>query len=201
MPIKYQQTNIGEKLHKASIALKAKTPDELYCSMISRWQNPENLVIGISHQQTVLNHTLNSSEDNIVHKVMEIDSMTYLPDNTLCKVDRASMFASLESKLLFLIIGSSSLPLNYKIKNGVGKPILRDVLYKYVPKELIDRSKTGFGVPISDWLHGPLNEWENDLLNEDRLRSEGFFMWTRSRKYGSSTNRGFAIVNINYGQY
>jgi len=179
LPIKYQQTNIGEKLHKASIALKAKTPDELYRSMISRWQNPESLVIGVSHQQTVLSHTLSSNEDNIVHKMMEIDSMTYLPDDILCKVDRASMFSGLESRAPFLdhrvVEFAWSLPLNYKIKNGVGKSILRDVLYKYVPKELIDRPKAGFGVPISDWLRGPLKEWANDLLNEDRLRSEGFF--------------------------
>jgi asparagine synthase (glutamine-hydrolysing) len=179
LPMKYQQSNIGEKLHKASIALKTKTPDDLYRSMVSRWQNPESLVIGISHHQTVSSHTLNSNEDNIVHKMMEIDSMTYLPDDILCKVDRASMFAGLESRAPFLdhrvIEFAWSLPLEYKIKNGVGKSILRDVLYKYVPKELIDRPKTGFGVPISDWLRGPLNEWANDLLNEDRLRSEGFF--------------------------
>jgi len=178
-PAKYQQTNIGEKLHKASIALKARRPDELYRSIVSRWQYPEELVIGTNQEKTLVNHVINPDENDIIHKMMEIDSMTYLPDDILCKVDRASMFVSLESRSPFLdhrvVEFAWGLPLEYKIKNGIGKSILRDVLYKYVPKKLMDRPKMGFGVPISDWLRGPLKEWGEDLLNEEKLRADGYF--------------------------
>jgi asparagine synthase (glutamine-hydrolysing) len=179
LPAKYQQANIGEKLHKASIALKAQTSDELYRSIVSRWQNPEELVIGTNQHQTLVSHLIHPDENDIIHKMMEIDTMTYLPDDILCKVDRASMFVGLESRSPFLdhriVEFAWGLPLEYKIKNGIGKSILRDVLHKYIPKELMNRPKMGFGVPISDWLRGPLKEWANDLLNEDRLRAEGFF--------------------------
>ena len=186
LPTKYQQVNIGEKLHKASIALRSKTPDELYCAMISRWQNPEDLVINVSRDQTLVKHPIHFNDDDIVHKMMEIDTVTYLPDDILCKVDRSSMFVGLEARSPFLdhkiVEFAWSLPLEYKIKNGMGKAILRDVLYKHVPKELVNRPKMGFGVPISSWLRGPLKEWANDLLSEDLLRSEGFFYAELVRK-------------------
>lgn len=185
LPVRYQQTNIGEKLHKASVALKAKTPNELYRFIVSRWQNPEDIVIGVDYQQTVVDHTL-SEEENITKEMARLDLATYLPDDILCKVDRSSMFASIESRAPFLdyrvVEFAWGLPLEYKIKNGVGKSVLRDVLYKYIPKELVDRPKMGFGVPISDWLRGPLKDWAEDLLDEDRLLSEGFFRPTLIRK-------------------
>jgi len=177
--VKHQQVNIGEKLHKASIALKAKTSDDLYLSMISRWQNPEDLVLGVGQQDTVVENLTYPEEDNIIHKMMETDMVTYLPDDILCKVDRASMFVGLESRAPFLddkvVEFAWSLPFEYKIKNGVGKSILRDVLYRHIPKSLVDRPKMGFGVPISDWLRGPLKGWASDLLDENRLNKEGFF--------------------------
>ena len=179
LPTKYQQTNIGEKLHKASIALKARTPDELYQSIVSRWQYPEELVIGTNQQKTLISNTIRPDENDIIHKMMEIDTMTYLPDDILCKVDRASMSVGLETRSPFLdhrvVEFAWGLPLEYKINNGIGKAILRDVLYKYVPRELLDRPKMGFGVPVSDWLRGPLKEWGEDLLKEDKLRADGFF--------------------------
>ena len=177
--VKHQQVNIGEKLHKVSIALKAKTSDDLYLSMISRWQNPEDLVLGVGQQDTVVENLTYPEEDNIIHKMMETDMVTYLPDDILCKVDRASMFVGLESRAPFLddkvVEFAWSLPFEYKIKNGVGKSILRDVLYRHIPKSLVDRPKMGFGVPISDWLRGPLKGWASDLLDENRLNKEGFF--------------------------
>jgi len=177
--VKHQQANIGEKLHKAAIALRAQTSDELYSSLVNRWQNTDELVIGTSKVQTLSDCFIHSSEKDIVHRMMETDLLTYLPDDILCKVDRASMFVGLESRAPFLdrevVEFAWGLPLNYKIKDGVGKSILRDVLYKYVPKELIDRPKMGFGLPISSWLRGPLKEWGNSLLDQDRLRKEGFF--------------------------
>ena len=107
------------------------------------------------------------------------DTVAYLVDDILVKVDRAAMANGLETRVPFLdhevVKFSWGLPLNYKIRNGVTKAPLREILYKYVPQQLIERPKMGFGVPIDQWLRGPLRDWAEDLLNIDRLQADRFF--------------------------
>lgn len=108
-----------------------------------------------------------------------MDTLGYLPDDILVKVDRAAMANSLETRVPFLnyrvVEFANSLPINYKIHDGVSKYLLRRVLYKYVSRKLIERPKKGFGIPIHQWLRGELREWTNDLLNPVTLSQQGYF--------------------------
>ena len=172
-------TNAGDKMHKVAGVLTAHNIDEFYRRLVTHWE-PEGLVLGGSEPTNSLhgNRLLLEGLDDI-QRMMAMDAITYLPDDILVKVDRAAMGVSLEGRVPFLdhriVEFAWQLPQAMKLRDGVGKWVLRQVLYRYVPKELIDRPKMGFSVPIDSWLRGPLRDWAEALLDEGRLRREGYF--------------------------
>lgn len=170
----------GDKLHKFASILGAESQETIYRSLVSTWPAPETVVLGSNKFETFLGASSTWTDmSEFEHRMMYLDAMNYLPDDILTKVDRAAMGVSLETRVPFLdhrvVEFAWQLPLSMKIRQGQGKWILRQVLYKYVPKELIERPKMGFGVPIDAWLRGPLRDWAENLLNEPRLKQEGYF--------------------------
>ena len=176
----------GDKAHKLGARLRGvRNLDDLYLSLVSEWQDLAQLVRGegdglVVEPPSLLDdpapaHGVEASQLRMMYR----DSMTYLPDDILCKVDRAAMAVSLETRVPFLDHRVAELawqlPLGMKIRGGQGKWALRQVLYRHVPRELIERPKAGFGIPVGQWLCGPLRNWVESLLDEKRLQAEGYF--------------------------
>jgi len=177
LPSRYRWHQPGNKLHKAAAVLASDSGGVRYRQLVSHWE-PTELVIGAVEPDTALKRSW-PGIDSFTGQMMAWDAVTYLPDDILVKVDRAAMAVSLETRIPFLdhrvIDLAWRFPLSLKIQNGEGKWILRQVLYRYVPRALVERPKMGFGVPIDAWLRGPLREWAEGLLDEARLRRDGFF--------------------------
>ncbi|MBI5316029.1 MAG: asparagine synthase (glutamine-hydrolyzing) [Nitrospirae bacterium] len=169
----------GDKLHKLAEVILRGGPPGIYLHLASHWAKPSSLVLGGSEPLTVVTDPSHRIERlQFQEHMMYWDMVSYLPDDILVKVDRASMGVSLESRVPFLdhriVEFAWQIPLEMKIRNGRGKWLLRQLLYKYVPPALIDRPKMGFGVPIETWLRGPLREWAEDLLTGKKLEDQGF---------------------------
>lgn len=180
MPSELNAGRAGDKLHKLAEIIDKESIEALYKDLVSHWKSPSSVVPGSHEPSTVITDKSQWADlDDFTLRMMYLDTMTYLPDDILAKVDRAAMGVSLETRVPFLdhrvVEFAWKLPLSLKVRQGQGKWILKQVLYKYVPKELIERPKMGFGVPIDAWLRGPLRDWAEELLDENRLRREGFF--------------------------
>lgn len=178
MPASLRLANMGYTLHKGADVLTSPSVDGLYLGLVTHWE-PDGLVLGAQEPLTHLRgKPLPLSGLDEVQRMMALDTITYLPDDILVKVDRAAMGVSLETRVPFLdhrvVEFAWQLPAHLKLRDGVGKWALRQVLYRHVPKALIERPKMGFGIPIDTWLRGPLREWAENLLSESRLRQEGF---------------------------
>ncbi len=172
--------NVGDRAHKFAGLLAERDRMQVYRRMVSHWDEPARLVLGASEPSNYFSaRGAGAADADYYDEMMLADMHTYLPDDILVKVDRAAMGVSLETRVPFLdhrvVEFAASVPLHMKVRDGQGKWLLRQVLYKYVPKEMIERPKMGFGVPIDAWLRGPLREWAESLLDERRLQNEGYF--------------------------
>jgi asparagine synthase (glutamine-hydrolysing) len=177
VPRTLRRDRAGERIHKLARAMVTHDPESLYYEVVAQWSD---LVPGARDLPiAITDRTAWPALDDYTERMMFLDQISYLPDDILVKVDRASMAVSLEAREPLLdhrlLEFSWRLPLDLKIRNGAGKWILRTLLSRYVPSSLIQRPKMGFGLPIDHWLRGPLREWAESLLSERRLREDGFF--------------------------
>lgn len=177
VPRALRRDRAGERIHKLARAMTSRTPDWLYLEIVTQWNDPvlgaRPLPIGITSPEEW------PRLDDLTERMMYLDQISYLPDDILAKVDRASMAVSLEAREPLLdhrlLEFAWRIPLAMKLRHGEGKWILKHLLARYVPQSLIDRPKMGFGLPIDHWLRGSLRDWAEALLDERRLREEGFF--------------------------
>ena len=168
----------GDKLHKVAGLLALQSDAAVYRRLVSQWEDPASVVIGGNEPKGLLwDEAVAHVIPDFIERMQYLDTMTYLPDDILTKVDRASMAVSLEARVPLLdprvVRFAWQLPLSLKLRHGKGKWLLRQVLHRYVPPSLVERPKMGFAVPIDAWLRGPLREWAEDLLDERRLAADG----------------------------
>jgi asparagine synthase (glutamine-hydrolysing) len=180
VPDSVKQRDLTRVLQKLTSILTVSGREALYRVLLSYWTDPASVVLDAREKMTALTNKDSLAKlKDFVHLMMYLDTVMYLPDDILVKVDRAAMGVSLESRVPLLdhrvIEFAWRLPLAMKVKGDTGKAPLRQLLHRYVPKKLVDRPKRGFGVPIHEWLRGPMRSWAEDLLNGSRLREEGYF--------------------------
>ena len=169
----------GDQMHKLAAVLTASSEGTMYRTLTSNWTSPEEILSGREEPTTTGTGSEVPEGLSFAERMMCMDTRTYLPDNIMVKVDRATMAVSLESRAPFLdhrvVELAWRIPLSLKLRAGRGKWVLRRLLERHIPAELIERPKMGFGVPVDSWLRGPLRHWAESLLAPERLRSEGLF--------------------------
>ena len=188
IPSTIRPSHVGDKLYKIASILPLNSELDIYKQLVSQWPCPESVLNNGNEMNTILsNDKLNELIPEYVSRMQYMDLVTYLPDDILVKVDRASMAVGLEARVPLLdhrvVEFAWSLPLNIKIHNKQSKWLLKQLLYRYVPRKLVDRPKMGFGVPIDQWLRGPLKGWAYDLLSVERLRKDDLFNVDVVQKY------------------
>lgn len=187
VPRQINGKSIGERIHQIAEILGVTGAQEIYLRLVSHWRHSQGVVLEGKELPTVLTDRSRwAGVPEFLQEMMYWDLVSYLPDDILVKVDRASMGVSLEARVPLLdhrvVEFAWRLPSSLKVRDGEGKWLLRQVLHQYVPRELIDRPKMGFGVPIGSWLRGPLREWADALLDEELLRQQGYFDATMVRR-------------------
>lgn len=179
LPRSLRLRNPADKLDKFASILRAPGAEDVYLGLVSHWEDPTAVVLDAEEPPTALTDPARRpSLARFSDRMMYLDTVSYLPDDILTKLDRASMAVSLEARVPFLdhrvVEFAWTVPFGSKIRGGQGKWLLRQVLHRYVPPALVDRPKMGFGVPVAAWLRGPLRDWAEDLLGTERLDREGF---------------------------
>jgi asparagine synthase (glutamine-hydrolysing) len=179
LPAHLKQRYAGYKVHKVARILGCSAPEAMYDAVASHWNDPSCVLARANDGLNISGERRAVKLSTLLDQMLLSDACTYLPDDILVKVDRASMAVSLETRLPLLdhrvVEYSWKIPIGMKIREKKGKWMLREILRRYVPPRLTDRPKAGFGIPLGDWLRGPLREWAESLLDERRLKSEGFF--------------------------
>jgi len=180
---------IGDKIHKFASVLGLSDGDAIYRRLVTHWL-PEKVMPGVAEPTGIFDdQSLLRDMPELMQRMQYLDLVTYLPDDILTKVDRASMAVALEVRVPFIdhrvVEFSWRLPQTAKIRRGQSKWLLRQLLYRYVPRELIERPKMGFSSPLGEWLRGPLRDWSEALLSEQRLREGGLFDTAYVRRYWS----------------
>jgi asparagine synthase (glutamine-hydrolysing) len=192
LPRAMRLQRLGDKVHKGATMLSSETLDELYDFMLSMWRDTSEVVIGAGAAADTVQPHLGDLDG--VERMMAQDMLGYLTDDILVKVDRAAMAISLETRVPLLdpevVAFAWRLPLDFRIRGGTTKWLLRQVLYRYVPQALIERPKMGFGIPLESWLRGPLRDWAEALIDERRLRNEGYFKPDAVRQEWAKLLRG-----------
>jgi asparagine synthase (glutamine-hydrolysing) len=178
IPHRFRFAHPGEKMHKLAAVIGESDPHALYLSLVSFWRDGVPTSESAAPESPHAELARTARDIPFAQWMMLVDQCTYLPDDILAKVDRASMAVSLETRVPLLdhelVRYAWSIPLSLKQRDGRGKFLLRELLCRYVPRELVERPKRGFAVPLADWLRGPLRDWASALLDESRLRREGF---------------------------
>lgn len=163
----------GHRLHKLAGVLAVNGPADLYRHLVSQWQRPTELYALASEPPSLLDVIKPDPRASVVDWMMLLDQRTYLPDDILVKVDRATMAVALESRVPFLdpsvIAFAARLPLEARVANGTGKLVLRELLAKFLPRDWFDRPKQGFAIPLAEWLRGPLRDWAESLLSREAI--------------------------------
>ena len=180
LPKRWHLATPGDKAQKLADVLTLSSGQAFFLNLASQWQDPASIVLGAQEPPTLLTTPEAwPHAGNLAQWMMAMDAQTYLPDDILVKVDRAAMANSLETRVPMLdhrvVELAWRVPLQQKIRDGQGKWLLRQVLYRHVPRALVERPKMGFGIPLDSWLRGPLRDWAEALLDESRLRQEGYF--------------------------
>jgi asparagine synthase (glutamine-hydrolysing) len=206
LPQRTRVAQAGDRMHKLAKVLSVSSANAMYQSLISNWDPPADIFSGGGEPGTLLTSTPVLPEGmSFVERMMWLDSRTYLPDDIMVKVDRASMAMSLESRAPFLdhrmVEFAWRVPLALKLRDGQGKWALRAILDRHIPRELVERPKMGFGVPIDSWLRGPLKEWAEDLIDPRGLKQDGLFdskaVWrTWQEHQGGARNRQYPLWNL-----